>query len=81
MIADTAIGRIQTLTWDITICIRCIVGGKPIKGSGTSQMVEREASARVRRQTYQAWTNICFARSDALVVVAVRTLEAICSRL
>jgi hypothetical protein len=39
VITYTAVGRIQALTWDITICIRRIVGVEPI---GAAKIIASE---------------------------------------
>ena len=56
-------------------------GGDRDRNMTRTDRGERALNGAVRhatggRGTYQAWTKICFALSDALVVVAARTLAA-----
>ena len=74
LITNSPVREIQSLTGDIPIRIRGIVGRQPV----TDLNFPRTRSAS--GGAYQACTKICFARSDALVVVAARTLAASFSR-
>lgn len=80
LVADAAVGKIKPLSGDIAIWIRSVVGGKPLGEGGDMCFTSVGIIRSTWQKTHQAWTKICFARSEALVVVAARTLAASFSR-
>jgi hypothetical protein len=75
LVTDPTVGKIKPLTRNITVRIRGIIAGKPEERTRDERRAEKEG-----RLTHQACTKICFALSDALVVVAARTFAASFSR-
>lgn len=76
LIADPPVRKIKALPRNIAIGVRRIVRRQPATRLSMSMI----HGTRTTESTHQACTNICFALSDALVVVAARTLAANFSR-
>ena len=75
VVTDTTIGEIEALPWDISVWVGGVICGEP--GDGHEKSKKKKSK---KGGTHQAWTKICLARSEALVVVARRTLAASLSR-
>ena len=76
LLADAAVGKVEALAGDVSVGVGRVVAGEP----GGMMSHGRPNGKRAGLMAYHAWTKICLARSEALVVVAALTLAASFSR-
>ena len=83
LVANPSVREIEPLPWDIAIGVGGVVRSKPVERTakkGSVSMRPFTRKSRGKKMTHQAWTKICLALSDALVVVAALTFAANFSR-